>query len=279
MKLHPYFKTRISKSFSSLHTKIKVPLTSSNLDITNGIAYNEITVRNFETSTIRSKKFIFDSREQLSVIKARITEEYGNQVEFNGEIDAFLTEQLQLNKTARSKAPTIAEELNEIAAALKISREDATRLVDKCFEKPVEVKQHRIKLQHQFFKLCSELEKLEKLRQRVESKTEFHITLRLTIMVAILIAQTSLFFYWIFYVEDLGWDLVEPLTFLVSSCLFLGSIFLFVKLNKNYYSFETIRNHWWDRLFLKNSMKLNYNAGRYDFLQREKKALDHILKL
>jgi hypothetical protein len=73
----------------------------------------------------------------------------------------------------------------------------------------------------------------------------------------------------IWNVDYLGWDLVEPLTFLIGSSLFVCGLFYYVKLNKKYNSFEGIRKDITTYYQFKYYLKFNFNQNKHEKLKSQ----------
>ncbi len=129
--------------------------------------------------------------------------------------------------------------------------------------------QEDLKLKLLHFNLCDEYQKLEEQKVKIDQIIERKINLRLIILLLILIGQTALFSHMIWNVDYLGWDLVEPLTFLIGSSLFVCGLFYYVKLNKKYNSFEGIRKDITTYYQFKYYLKFNFNQNKHEKLKSQ----------
>lgn len=151
---------------------------------------------------------------------------------------------------------------------MNITDQELTKMIDEFFKidlKDIEIEKN---LKILFFQINQEIKRMDKVKERIDSSFNFRFNILLYFLWALLVAQTAWFFYMIYYVDYLGWDLVEPATFLVSSSLFMISIFLFVKMNRNTLSsvrlFEDMKN----RFEIKRFAKANFNIKRYEELKK-----------
>jgi hypothetical protein len=125
------------------------------------------------------------------------------------------------------------------------------------------------KLKTLYFMIRAELERLQRIKDRIDSKSNFRIRFILFLLFSLLVAQTGLFYYMIFHVDFLGWDLVEPTTFLVSSGLFLIGLFTYIKLNRSAINSEHIVKGFKNKYYLKMYMKENFNIDRYMLMEKQ----------
>lgn len=149
--------------------------------------------------------------------------------------------------------------------------EDALKIDEKSFEE-------ERKLKILYFQLTQEINRMDKIKARVEQSFNFRINVLFYILWSLLVFQTAWFFYMIWFVDHLGWDLVEPATFLVSSSLFIISVFCYVKLNRNYVSSVRIFSDIKNRFELKRFTKLNFNINKYNDLQYQKQHVRELLE-
>jgi hypothetical protein len=112
--------------------------------------------------------------------------------------------------------------------------------------------------------LKAELDEMDKIKNRIESKCKFRIRLILISLLILLIIQTVSFYRMIFHIDYLGWDIVEPTLFLLSSSLFVIGLFTYIKLNRSYINAEHIVSGFRKKYFYKMYAKENFNIHHYD---------------
>jgi len=132
-------------------------------------------------------------------------------------------------------------------------------------------------LKFQYFNINAKLEQMGKLKDRIDKSVKFNTNLRLIILLLILIAQTSLFFSAIWIIDYLGWDLVEPVTFLVQSIIFITGLFFFIKLNRNAISGEKIVESIAHRVKIKKYLKNNFNYLEFEDLQSQRERVKNLI--
>ena len=128
----------------------------------------------------------------------------------------------------------------DISNKLNLEEKEIANFLGKVLEKnQSDVKKiNNLKIIH--FSIVQELERLEKIKNRADKTASFRVTIILLILLSILIVQTGGFYHMIYNIDYLGWDLVEPATFLFSSALFLLGVFSYAKLHKNAISGEKL---------------------------------------
>jgi len=128
-----------------------------------------------------------------------------------------------------------------------------------------------------YFNIETKYQNLTKIKERIDKSVAFQINIRLLFLLGILIAQTLLFANWIWNTDFLGWDLVEPMTFLFSSIIFVGGLFIFVKLNRNSISGEKLVSTVEKRVRTKKYVKFNFNYLEYADLEVQKKYIKRLI--
>lgn len=169
-------------------------------------------------------------------------------------------------------------ELSEISKKLKINENNILDFLHKILDKNQEVVKNEQSLKIIYFNIITELERMDQLKSRIDSSSNRRGTLILFILLLLLIGQTGLFYHLIFNVEDLGWDLIEPTTFLLGSSLFLFSVFSYVKLHKNAISGERIYQELRTGLKLKKYIRNNFNIQRYNDLKNQRIFVEKLLQ-
>jgi len=130
-----------------------------------------------------------------------------------------------------------------------------------------------------YFNLESRYQNLSKIKERIDKSVNFNTNIRLLVLLAILVAQTAIFANWIWNTEYLGWDLVEPMTFLFQSCVFITGLFFYVKLNRNAISGEKLKNSVSNRVRLRKYIKYNFNHKEYEKLEEDKNKIKKLIDL
>jgi hypothetical protein len=169
------------------------------------------------------------------------------------------------------------QKIIEITKRLNIEEHDVNNFVKSLLEKSehdVKIRNH-LKILH--FNICNELERLEKIKGRADSSTSTRVTLYLFILLVLLILQTGWFYHMIFNIEHLGWDLVEPATFLFGSIVFLLGVFSYVKLHKNAISGERLFHDLKKGIVLKRYIKTNFNVEKYETLKTQLDIVNRLI--
>jgi len=138
--------------------------------------------------------------------------------------------------------------------------------------------QNIYKIKFLYFKLQADIEKMEKLKSRVDEKAFkrtrwFIIALWLT-----LILQTAVFYHVIYNVDYLGWDLVEPSTYLIQSIILLFGVMTFTKFHRNYMSGTKLIEDSTKNKILKGYAKNNFNNQIFSELKHEAMIVKKYLK-
>jgi hypothetical protein len=207
-------------------------------------------------------------------------------------LDRELNEKLE-NILKKENVFTIAEpekstgshvmELVEIAKKLKLNREDSINFLKEIMEKSELDINNEKHLKILYFNITQELHKLNKTKKRIDEVGTRRVTFLLTILLLILIIQTGAFYHMIFHVDHLGWDLVEPATFLFGSSLFLLGVFSYVKLHKNAVSGERLFNDFRKSFMMKRYVRDNFNIEKYNTLNSQieivKKLIENSQKI
>lgn len=135
-----------------------------------------------------------------------------------------------------------------------------------------------LKLRVLYFKLQADLEKMEKLKNRIDSRAYNRTRNFLFFLWVILCIQTASFYYMIYYVDHLGWDLVEPLTYLFQSIVLVGGVMAFSKLHRNYMSGAKLVEDSVMKISMKNYAKNNFNMKIFKELRNEAMLIKRHLK-
>lgn len=126
-----------------------------------------------------------------------------------------------------------------------------------------------VKLRLLYFNLSDEFHQLEKERLKVDKKVNFKINNRLLFLFLLLTSQTILYYHMIWNIDYLGWDLVEPTTFLISSLTFVAGLYFYIKLNRKYNSVDGIVKDLSNTYRKKRYLKMNFNEKKHSDLKRQ----------
>jgi radical SAM superfamily enzyme YgiQ (UPF0313 family) len=171
------------------------------------------------------------------------------------------------------------KELNDITTKLNLNSSEKKAFLTDIFQiKNTDIIEKENKLKIVYFMIKAEMERLERIKNRIDSKSNFRIRFILTALLSLLIAQTAWFYYMIFHVEFLGWDLVEPTTFLLSSSLFLIGLFSYIKLNRSAISSEHIVKGFKNKYYVKMYMKENFNIDKYLLMEKQLAELTRVIE-
>jgi hypothetical protein len=207
-------------------------------------------------------------------------------------LDKDLTEELE-NILTKENIFSITEtenitsshvnELVEIVQKLKLNREDSVKFLKEIMEKSELDINNEKHLKILYFNITQEIHKMNKTKKRIDEVGTRRVTLLLAILLLILVVQTGSFYHMIFHVEHLGWDLVEPATFLFGSSLFLMGVFSYIKLHKNAVSGERLFNDFLRSFMMKRYVRDNFNIEKYNSLNSQlgivKKLIENSQKI
>lgn len=138
--------------------------------------------------------------------------------------------------------------------------------------------QNIYKIKLVYFKLQADIEKMEKLKTRIDKRAAKRAKYLLMTLCLILTVQTMFFYHMIYNVEHLGWDLVEPTTYLIQSIILLLGVMAYTKFHRNYMTGSKLIEDSTHNIILKGYAKNNFNDKIYSQLKKEslllKKYLD-----
>jgi hypothetical protein len=135
------------------------------------------------------------------------------------------------------------------------------------------------RLQARISALQAQISTLEVAKSRLDRKIDRRITAYSLLGLSFMTAQWSWFFYTIYMVEWLGWDLMEPLTYSVGQAGFLLGVWSFVRFrtpNSFLGMAERYRSKKLAKLARRNNLDLSYLAKliqQRDELQSQMKKL------
>jgi hypothetical protein len=136
-----------------------------------------------------------------------------------------------------------------------------------------------LKLRVLYFKLQADLEKMENLKDRIDTRAYKRTRMFLFFLWLVLVIQTAIFFYGIYFVDHLGWDLMEPLTYLFQSIVLLLGVMAFTKLHRNYMSGTKLVEDTVLKISIRNYAKNNFNMKIYNELKKESRLIKKHLKI
>ena len=174
---------------------------------------------------------MLDNESKLENIISTIESEYDTAFVIEQELQKSLLEKLSpnlLKSEEPSKNTNAIKEILTIARKLKLEEKDLNEFLGKILSINETDKKNQNHIKILYFTIVNEIERLDKIKTRAEKTASFRVTFLLILLLSILIAQTGIFYHMIFNVDYLGWDLVEPATFLFSSSLFLLGVFSYV---------------------------------------------------
>jgi hypothetical protein len=216
----------------------------------------------------------------------KIEKEFNMKIELEEPVKHSLVNSLS-QKIAKEGLDTfettdhLLKELKDISEKLGITNQsDKKAFISNIFQiKDNELLEKENKLKILYFMIKAELERLDRIKNRIDSKSTFRIRAILFILFTLLVAQTSWFYYMIFHVDFLGWDLVEPTTFLVSSLIFMIGLFSYIKLNRSAISSEHIVKGFKNKYYLKMYLKENFNIDRYIAMEKQVNELQRAIDM
>ena len=267
--------SKIIQKMSKRHFcfKNKINIFENNILIKRNPTYLEITVDDVKETNLDKKAFIFKTDSSLENIIKSIENEYGVLFNLSDDLKSKISMKLCYNKY-ETKQTNFINEINNIKSNLKLnSKQMSTLLEDSSKEALQEYKRL-------FFMISSQIEDMNRTKEIIDKKILFRINFVFLAIILFLVGVTSFFYHCIYNIEDLGWDIVEPTTYLFSSLIFLGCLFGFVKLQKKgAYSTSHLYKHLIVRMQNHNYLKYNFNYKRYlDLNLRKDKVMSEIEK-
>jgi len=269
-KINRIFNTTNVKTFCTF--KNTIPITLNNLNIENKITYLEVTTKNLESYELPIRKFLFDKEEITpKLLIENLQKEYNILFKFSQENEKKLNEIFKSQKYEKEKK-NFLQQIEEIKKCLNITNNEENELFAKLFNDAEKLDLNELK--KKYFLITQEIERLNKIKDLIDSKVNFRINLIFLILISFLSAITGFFYHCIYNVEELGWDLVEPTTFLFSSIVYLLCLFWYVKLQKRgFYSTNHLYSELKNRLRLRRYVIYNFNFERYNILTQNQKLI------
>jgi len=178
----------------------------------------------------------------------------------------------------RRKYSTYIQEILSIAKKINLEDKDLSTFLVRIMaknEKDIKNQDH-LRILH--FSIVNEIERLEKIKNRADKTASFRVTLLLLLLLAALVIQTGGFYHMIYNIDYLGWDLVEPATFLISSLIFLMGVFSYAKIHKNAISGEKLFTEMTRSIMTKRYIKTNFNSENYFNLKKQLDVVNRLIK-
>lgn len=173
-----------------------------------------------------------------------------------------------LETTNETSCEYVCNQINHIFDKLKITDENKRQEFLKHLLSNPDY-QDTFKLKFLYFKLQAELEKMEVVKKRIDIRSLKRTKILLYVLWTILVAQTVWFYHMIFNIDHLGWDLVEPSTYLFQSIVLLLGILSYTKFHRNYMTGSKLLEETTRKMSMKGYMKNNFNHKLYLALSKE----------
>jgi hypothetical protein len=206
----------------------------------------------------------------LEHLQSKIEKEYGIGFNFDeGPKQKILNTLKQSSSSEFNENYEInhSEEIQKIVAKLNLTTEDKINsFLKSVLEKSTVEMNRATNLKILYFNILNEIERMEKIKEKIESKATNRVTIYIGGLLLILIAQTLIFYHMIWNMDELGWDLVEPATYLFGSIVFMLGLFSFVKLHRNAISGEKIFENFRKNIMLKRFVRHNFQVDKYNKL-------------
>lgn len=256
----------LKKSSFSSEFKNKIQINKENILVKKYLSHMEIRLHNLDKTNLLDKSFVFDAFDSLDHILKTIEKEYDILLDLPIHDQEEMKRLLKYKQFYNSKTH-LNNEIESLLSKLNISVNDKEYLE---FIKILENSKDLNDLKRQYMIICTEIDQMDQTKDLIDKKITFRLNLILLLLLLAFIGITGLFFYCIYYVDELGWDLVEPTTYLFSSVIFLICLFGYIKLQRGFYSATDMYDDLYKLLKRKRYMKYNFNYAKYDLLNREK---------
>ena len=137
------------------------------------------------------------------------------------------------------------------------------------------LKRHKAHLSAERELLLSEIRPLRGIQQRIEKKVLRRADFAAFGGFTYLCAQTSLLFFWVYIKFD--WNLVEPITYLLSFSVTWLSILIFFSTGKEF-SYNAVRDMFLDRVQRRLYKEDSFDVHRYNKLEAELRDVEKQLQ-
>lgn len=273
------FQSHSFKKFCSTSNSFQnqIPISTSNFIINKKLTHLELQLDKLKTE-IPNKKFLFEKNVKVEEILQALNKEYDLVFKIDNnsiqEIVSLLKEETLDDEKAPKNVSSLSTQLEMIKQKLGI------QITDKEYDDFLNIFKQKNsedmkELKRKYFFICSQIEDMDNIKQLINRKVTFRINVVFLMIIAFLTTVTAVFYYCIYNVDELGWDLVEPTTYLFSSIIFLGCLFGYIKLQKRgLYSTNYLYSELKNELNRKRYLMYNFNINRYEELIK-KKAIIH----
>ena len=105
----------------------------------------------------------------------------------------------------------------------------------------------------------TDIEALEKVKAKLDKKAKFRTNALYSFLYTLLLAEFGGFYYAIYMVPWLGWDLMEPVTFTVGQTYFMCACYFYMKNSEdsNYKNLaDFLNNHFRNKIYKKNGFEI-----------------------
>ena len=254
---------------SKSNFKNKIPINLENIKIIKNLTFFEVKLENLEKTNLIDKGFYFEPNSKLKEIISTIEKEYDILLDIKpNDLSALETEIAY--EEYEVKKNSFLSEIESIKKILNVNENDAEYIEFlKLFNETKDIND----LKRQFMIVNTEIEQLDKIKNLVDKKVSFRLNVLLLLLLSALIFITGVFYHCIYNIEELGWDLVEPTTYLFSSVILLICLFGFIKLQKGFYSTTDMYHDLFNSSKVRRYIKYNFNHSKYHLLLKEKSKI------
>lgn len=259
--------------------KNKIELTSQNFGIKKLQNHFELSLVNINDTNLDKKVFLFNNDTTLEKILKNLENEYNLQFgikESDKELFSKILQNINNKKAEIDVLETLYTDIEKLMNDSKLNAsgagyEEYKNLLNKLDNYH---KEEISNMQKEYFMICAELNDSAKTLDLIDKKIKFRTKFVFAIITLLFSFITGLFFYGIYMVDDLGWDIVEPTTFLFSSIIFIGCFYGYLRLQrKGLYSSGLLLSDLKESLMRKFFVKYNFNEKRFNELKILKEQL------
>ena len=126
--------------------------------------------------------------------------------------------------------------------------------------------------------VAEEINKIEAVNESIEKRARRVSNLWGTLGLAFLVGQWGAFYYAIYSVDWLGWDLMEPITYSVGQGTFVFGLYYYLRTRKDH-TYENMFSRYEDRWKEKKFIESGVEIGRYQQLLEEQESLKSKLEM
>lgn len=260
----------LAKGFCSKSSfKNKIPINLENIKIIKNLTFFEVKLENLDKTNLIDKGFYFEPNTNIKEIVTTIEKEYDILLDIKPNDLSALETQLAYEKYDVKKNNFLAE-IDGIKKLLNINEKDPEyKEFLQLFNETKDIND----LKRQYMIVNTEIEQLDKIKNLVDKKVSFRLNVLLLLLLSALIFITGVFYHCIYNIDELGWDLVEPTTYLFSSVVLLICLFGFIKLQKGFYSTTDMYYDLYNSSKVRRYIKYNFNHSKYHLLLKEKSKI------